>query len=288
MNFSASAGAGTGILLSDPPLRLNQIRDMRAIDGVTLGWGYDYAWYVGLSIRGIGWSTALLFYSVLLAGESPGKVDQKAMDLRQALESEVSRFRAWADSFPVPERSGEWECLYPDWQGIDSAFSAFVAATRCQEWDLEMTRLLLYIIARDNESQELVKQVAKRPEDLVWLAQQAIDSPERDAKWQLAAELSHLSRREPQVESLLLHFAHDTDEYVRRCGLMALADTRSESVEELIAPAWESGDEYQRMAVLYALWKVGSPQLDIYLQGAESDGRWYLVAYAARIRNNNP
>lgn len=148
--------------------------------------------------------------------------------------------------------------------------------------------MLLYIIARDNEMQELAKEVARNPDNLVCLAERATASPERDAKWQLAVELSRLERRPPQVESLLLRFAHDDDDYVRRRSMLALADTGSAKVEGLVAPVWETGDEHQRMAVLYALWKTGSPQLDTYLAQAEADGRQYLVGYAARIRAGNP
>lgn len=209
-------------------------------------------------------------------------------DLGAALESEITRFSLWADSFPISERSGEWESLYPSWQEIYLAFSAFVDASTCPEWDEALLHKLLYIIARDNEMQRLIKDVARKPNNLVCLAQRALTSPERDAKWQLATELSHLDRRMPQVESVLLQFVHDTDEYVRRRSLIALADIESPQVEELAKLAWNTGDEYQRMAALYALWRVGSAQLDTYLTLADVDGSHFLATYAARIRSGNP
>lgn len=198
------------------------------------------------------------------------------------------RFRTWADTFPVVERSGEWECLYADWQTIYNAFGAYINATVCQEWDEAMMQTLLYIVARDNEMQKLVKQVARNPENLLCLGEYALVSPERDAKWQLADELGHADRHTPQVEALLLQFAHDPDEYVRRRSLVALANIGSSRVEALAASAWETGDEYQRMAALFALWKAGSPQLEIYLTRADADGRRYLGAYAVRVRSGNP
>lgn len=212
----------------------------------------------------------------------------RVTELRQALEAPVARFRAWAGTIPVSERSGEWECLYSGWLEIYTTFSAFVGATSCREWDEDVAQILLYIIARDNEMNELVKDLAKRPDNLLCLGELALTSSERDAKWQLAAEIGRIERRAPQVELLLLQFAHDTDEYVRRCALMALADIGSEKVEELVAAAWKTGDMYQRMAVLYALWKVRSPQLDTYLARADIDGRQYLVEYSARVRSGNP
>lgn len=86
------------------------------------------------------------------------------------------------------------------------------------------------------------------------------------------------------VEPLLLQFAHDEDEYVRRQALMALGTLGSPLVEDLAEAAWQTGHEYQRMAVLAALRDVQSPALDDYLARAESDGRQYLLHYAAKIR----
>lgn len=209
------------------------------------------------------------------------------MDLRQALEAEVARFRAWADTFPVAERSGEWECLYDGWDGIYYAFHAFISATTCQEWDEELTQMLLYIIARDNEMEHLVKDLAQQPDNLVCLAKRAVSSSERDAKWQLAAELGHIGSRVPHAELVLLQFSRDRDMYVRRRTLTALADMGSLEVEHLVASVWETGDEYQRMAVLYALSKCGSPQLGPYLKRAEADGRQNLLGYVASIQAGN-
>ena len=60
-----------------------------------------------------------------------------------------------------------------------------------------------------------------------------------------------------------------------------------QSLGLLIEAAWEGEgpmQEYQRMAVLAALAKIGSASLGDYLQRAETDGRQYLQAYAATIR----
>ena len=130
----------------------------------------------------------------------------------------------------------------------------------------------------------LARELARNPLNLLCLAEQAVTSAEPDAKWQLAAELGRVEMRLPEVEPLLLRFASDEDEYVRRRSLTALADVGSTHVSELAERAWHSGDEYQRMAALYALLRSGSPELSEYLARAEADGRPNLVDYAARIR----
>jgi hypothetical protein len=210
----------------------------------------------------------------------------------QALEAEVACYRAWADASGVPpeQQSGEWSSGYPGWDRINTAFDNFVAVSSWQEWDDTTTKFLLYAIACDDENRYLVRSAAKRPDDLLYLAEQAVTSPERDARWQFAAELGHLGSLFPRVEKLLLHYIHDKEEYVRRIAMMALADIGSVETEALALAMWDDGDmwqEYGRIGTLYTLWKVNSPHLEKYLLLADTDGRKYLVNFAERIRAGN-
>jgi hypothetical protein len=206
----------------------------------------------------------------------------------KALEGEVTRFQAWTDARypPGQPRGAMWEIDYSDWETLYEAFAAFVGSTSCREWDGPTTQLLLYAIARDNEFEELVAMVGQSPANLVCLAQRALRSIETDAKWQLAAALSTLKPSPPQVETLLVQFAHDEEEYVRRRALLALSCINSPRVADLVGPAWDTGDEYQRIAVLCALDQVDSPLLAEYAVRAEADGRQSLARYAAAIRDH--
>lgn len=208
-------------------------------------------------------------------------------DLLEALRAEVARFRSWAETYPVAERSGEWEVDYPNWQDLWPAFAAFVRGSSAREWDEDTQRLLLYVIARDNEIGEAVDAVAKEPDQLLLLAERALASDERYAASQLATQLGKLDALDAlHAESLLLRFAQYHDEYVRRLALLALAERGSSHVEELAIAAWDSGHEYQRMAALEALNRVGSPLVAEYLTRAEADGRTYLAQCAATIRQS--
>jgi hypothetical protein len=206
---------------------------------------------------------------------------------QQALVTEITRFNEWAKTYEYAG-VGEWECNYEHWDTIYKAVADFVSTTPLQSWNSTVIKLLLYAVARDNEVEWLVKVISKNPDNLMFLAEQAITSNEREAKWQIAVELSRLDQPTPKIESLLLQFAHDDDEYVRRRAMMALADIGSTHVADLVQPAWDCGDEYQRMAVLYSLWKIGSRQLEDYIVKAELDGRQYLARYAARTRAGHP
>ncbi|HEV8192570.1 MAG TPA: HEAT repeat domain-containing protein [Ktedonobacterales bacterium] len=83
---------------------------------------------------------------------------------------------------------------------------------------------------------------------------------------------------------MLLLFVQDTDEYVRRRALMALADIGSAQVEDLAEAMWPTDDEHVRMSALYARWKVGSTRLHDYLTEAKTDANMYLAQYARRVR----
>ncbi|HEY1389798.1 MAG TPA: HEAT repeat domain-containing protein [Ktedonobacterales bacterium] len=214
-------------------------------------------------------------------------------DELQSLEDEMVQYRAWADASGVPpeQQSGEWSSGYPGWDRINTAFDRFVAVSSWQEWGEPTITFLLYAIARDGENRYLVRALARRPDDLLYLAEHAVTSPERDARWQFAAELGRLGSELPRAENLLLCYVRDEEEYVRRIALMSLADIGSSRAEALALAMWEDGSmwqEYGRMATLYTLWKVGSPRLAEYLVLADADGRTYLVRYAARIRAGNP
>jgi hypothetical protein len=112
----------------------------------------------------------------------------------QALEVEIAWYRAWADASGVPpeQQSGEWSSGYPGWDRINTAFDNFVAVSSWREWNEATTALLVYAVARDDENRYLVKSASKRPDDLLYLAEQAVSSLKRDARWQFAAELGRL------------------------------------------------------------------------------------------------
>jgi 2'-5' RNA ligase len=215
-----------------------------------------------------------------LSRASPSTPNEGAIDLLR----EVAFFRKWAES--CQKDSGEWECNYPHWTRLYMAVLEFALGRPIESWSSDEMEAVLYAVARDNEGEYLVSEIrAHRPELLVGLAERAIREGERDAKWQLAAELGELKRDE--AEGLLLVLAGDEDEYVRRRALSSLARLGSAAVEELALVAWNRQDanqEYARMAALWSLHRIGSPLLERLLVSADKDERPDLSAYARRIR----
>lgn len=212
------------------------------------------------------------------------------------LESEITKFQAWADTLSDDDRLEEaWEGGYREWRTLHRAFAEFVSATSCVHWTTEMIHLLLYALARDEDTGYLARMIAQNPENLLCLAEHAVKGVEPYAKYQLAAAIGRLKLRSPRAESILLQFAHDEDDYVRRWGLMSLANIGSPRVLELVSAAWNTWDEHMgawdehmRIGVLYALRTINAPQLEDYLAQADLDGREYLVAFANKIRAGEP
>lgn len=202
---------------------------------------------------------------------------------------EVSRFQAWAASYPEDSRSGEWECDYGAWPALHLAVRQFLDSKPFASWSMEETRAVLYAIARDNEIEYLARIVREEHATLlIPLAHAARGMGECDDRWQLAEQIGRLGTPVgEEEEAVLLLFVADEHEYVRRRALGALALIGSSRAEGEAARIWEIDDpcqEWARMQCLWTLHRVGSPQLESYLRRAESDSSHHLRAYAERVR----
>ena len=73
------------------------------------------------------------------------------------LKIEIEKFRSWADDYPQENRSGEWECDYPNWREIQDAFEDFIDKKEGPALKESEIVDLIYIVARDNEVQDLIR-----------------------------------------------------------------------------------------------------------------------------------
>ena len=173
----------------------------------------------------------------------------------------------------MKQDTGEWECDYEHWPEIESAFDACLDAWSPQEWTDEIVELMLYVIARSSETERLINQLGQRPAQLLALARAGLHAEDPDARWQLAHAAGKWIPDAQDAEPLLERFFNDEHEYVSRRALIALGDRGSMRAEALALRAWESGDEYQRMAALGALLSINSAIFGRYLALALEDGR---------------
>jgi hypothetical protein len=201
---------------------------------------------------------------------------------------EIDKFSVWSrqlNQTPEEARGGKWEGNYAQWDAIDLAFVNFISTSEPASWTGEMVEAVLYIIARDNQSEVFADLVAAQPEKLGFLARQAVHAKSPASKWQLVVRLPELGDQ-ALAESLLLRFINDPDEYVRRRTLQTLATIGSGCTEHYCEAAWQCPgpqQPHQQMAVLEALFKINSPKLPHYLQEAQQDGNPDLVQYAEEI-----
>jgi len=210
--------------------------------------------------------------------------------MNNVLFTEIDKFDKWAQSqFDIPQDDigGEWECNYDNWESIYETFETFIKATDPNKLTSTEKERLLYIIARDNEMENLSRLLDEQ--FLIVLSEYSISYGHRDDKWQLAVQLYKLTDKEKAL-SLLDKFVNDEEEYVNRRSLMELAKLNSDKVEQYAERFWNKDkyaemEEYQKIAVLHSLNTINSKFLDHYIQLPKKSGLTYLVKNANEIEN---
>lgn len=199
--------------------------------------------------------------------------------------TEVARFQKWAEQVPSDGRSGEWECDYPYWDDLYSAWRLLRGSTRLQTWSEPLVRLFLYALARDNENRWIIRDVSELGNECVVIVSSwALAYGEPEAQYQCAEALGHTELM--VAESLLLRFAESQDEYVRRMTLDSLAALNSTHTERLALQLWEETTEdcpWSKMMVLSALSRVGSTQVDGLVEKAKCSEDRDLAEFAAKL-----
>jgi hypothetical protein len=142
------------------------------------------------------------------------------MERVAALRIEVNNFKEWAASLSNGRALyGEWETEYPHWATLYSAANDLLRSGP-SEWDSEARNLLLYTIARDNESELLAESLSESQVDA--LASAVLESDEPDAKWQVAEQIGKYPMTRAR-KTILFALALDENEYVRRRVMNLLA-----------------------------------------------------------------
>jgi hypothetical protein len=196
------------------------------------------------------------------------------------LANQIARFKEWA---PFHEGTyGEWECDYQYWDELWAAAEESMKCFAHEPPDIRTSNDLLYAIARDNEIERLRDELAKYPELLRHLSRFGVDSPEWAAKWQLVVSVADVQL--PDAAELIRPYLADSNEYVRRRSLLAIAPFSPVEAEE-IAKAWMDEDyEYSRIAGLHVLDMVNSDLLPFYLERHATDLSQYVRSNVDGIR----
>ncbi|WP_040952705.1 HEAT repeat domain-containing protein [Gorillibacterium massiliense] len=185
------------------------------------------------------------------------------------LKNEVSHFVNWSNS--VKHKVYEWEADYPDWSRVYTLIGKLLMSISFSDLTQEAKKDLLFLLARDNELEEIATQLAEYPDHIIPLSREGLSYPDSDARWQLAHYIWSYGNTFPEVEGILVEYYRDTDEYVRRRTLLALGYMKSCYAEQLALESWNTGLEYQRIAALDVLHEINSIQINELLNEGEKD-----------------
>lgn len=136
------------------------------------------------------------------------------------LANEVAKFREWAASHELGAQSfGEWECEYLDWGAVYAAVESFLAAATQHTITRAELDSLLYILARDNEAEQVLEALERFPDIAAQVCEAAVSFSDKEARWQAALLAGRISSA-----AVVRRFLDDEAEYVRRRAGFALQE----------------------------------------------------------------
>lgn len=193
------------------------------------------------------------------------------------LKAEVNRFCEWADS--TTHRSAEWETEYPNWESLWKASEETLAKIKISPEDI---RLLLYVIARDNECERVKEMLSEYPKNGMALAFSARGYSDSEARWQIADFLG--TQCNSKSEQFLRAYFADSNEYVRRRAMLAMVNVDRGSAEAMALFSLKSTEENARLAAIRTLAKLESKELEKALTQLESDSSELVKSAVLEIR----
>ncbi len=134
---------------------------------------------------------------------------------------QVNEFKRWASKHTRTAPAGEWETEYLRWESIYQASAKLVAGIPVSQWDHDIRDNFLYILARDNECENILELLIQHPEQLIAIARHAVTYEDPDTRWQIAFGLGEIATKNEEVKNLSNQFLQDGHEYVRRRASMA-------------------------------------------------------------------
>lgn len=193
------------------------------------------------------------------------------------LHTEVEKLRAW-------RLTNRWVDQYDDWWregGVVSALQRFLEQVQPQDWSEDDVTDLLYVL--DQSSTGYIAELLAQSEPMTFAIAKHSLARGGIASDDIAEQLGHCIHLRDEAEALLLAFSQSEHERTRRIALLSLAELQSAAVPALAMAAWDTDDEYQRMAALSALRTIGSQLLPAYLALAREDGRAHLASLARSL-----
>ena len=209
------------------------------------------------------------------------------------LYKEIKIFKKWANKhYPKCDEehdNGEWEF------GVNSHFDEMVyrageviSSVDHEDADDNLIDAMLYVVARDNECENLADELVKHEGWFTLLATRSLNSKYTNAQWQFAKRVSEFE----SCKELVYGFIESDNEYTSRMAVQTLADISPDKAEEYAVLLWNREkyaegsyeDEYQKIMALHVLHRINSEKLNEYLDKAMQSSYVYLRDNAKGIR----
>ncbi|GLI08859.1 hypothetical protein YDYSG_48910 [Paenibacillus tyrfis] len=100
----------------------------------------------------------------------------------EELKIEVSNFLNWSKSFEYDEN--EWEIGYPHWFRVFALIGKLLSSYKFIELTPEVKENIFYLLARDNEVEEIAALLSEYPDYIISLAKEGLDYHDYEARWQ--------------------------------------------------------------------------------------------------------
>ncbi len=210
-------------------------------------------------------------------------------EYEDALHTKVNAFKIWAKinhpEITEDNDNGEW-CFCHEFDEMVSCALSIINKYPSSSATEQIIDDLLYIIARDNECENIIGEVSKRDDWFALLCRYSLRTSYTNAKWQFAAYLKNYKGCD-DLKNLIFEFLSTGDEYTERRALQSLAYIYPEQAEKYAIEFWNRNkyedDEYQKIMVLHVLYQIHSPKLKSYLEIAEKSSYEHLRLNAQQI-----
>lgn len=213
----------------------------------------------------------------------------------EKLYKEIELFKKWADeNYPdwsEENDNGDWVMEEQShFREMCDAVMEIIKTRDPYEDDEIMANAVLFAIARDNECEQIISELAKHENWFELLAEKSICSKYINAEWQFAG---HLNECVSCDRELYFQFVRSENEYTSRLALRSMSKIMPETAEKYAVEFWNRGkyplgsfeDEYQKIMALSVLYETGSAKLEEYLNKALESDYIYLVKNAEDIIN---
>ncbi|PEC48705.1 hypothetical protein [Bacillus sp. AFS096315] len=104
---------------------------------------------------------------------------------------EIESFILWSKTCEKSYR--EWETDYLHWDRIYKSTNNLIKKIPVENWSSKLVNKFLFILARDNECENIICQLIDHPNQLIKLAKHSVSFNDFEARWQIAYGLGEIT-----------------------------------------------------------------------------------------------